>query len=154
MRKSTPIYHLLSTSRIQSSADLIRFLGVLSAKGFTYSHSGNCIDIQVSKRRRLAVEIHFFPGSYGYQVKKDGINWLSFLPTHDQAEQLLSFFLTPDELEEKIGDFEGGYALMLERHGLGHARRWYWWQVLMLGFQRVFDAACRAAKVWSGFGSA
>jgi hypothetical protein len=66
------------------------------------------------------------------------------------AERLLSCLLTPDRLEEAIGDFEDGFALMVSRHGIGHARRWYWWQIIAVALRGGFEAALRAAKMWFG----
>jgi hypothetical protein len=70
------------------------------------------------------------------------------------AETLLSYLLPPDRLQEVLGDFDEGYRLMVDRHGLRPARRWYWWQVLMVGIRGAFDTACRVAKIWGGFGPA
>ena len=68
------------------------------------------------------------------------------------AEMLLSCILTPARLEETLGDFEEGYRLMLDRHNIGHARRWYWCQVVKIVVLGLFDLAGRVAKMW--FGSA
>jgi hypothetical protein len=65
-------------------------------------------------------------------------------------EKFLSYLLSPDRLEEAIGDFEDGYHLMLKRHGVGHARRWYCWQVFMVAARGAFDAAWRAVRIWRG----
>ncbi len=43
------------------------------------------------------------------------------------AEKWLSFFILPDRLEEVIGDLDEGFVFMQTRHGIGHARRWYWY---------------------------
>jgi len=75
-----------------------------------------------------------------------------------KAEKLLSFLISPEKLEEAIGDFEDGYRLLLERHGRGHARRWsrrwYCWPVFMGCGSRHLESAYRAGKIWSGFGAA
>lgn len=70
------------------------------------------------------------------------------------AEKMLSLLVSPKRLEEALGDFAEQFHREVERHGLAHARRWYWWQALMVGAHGIFDLACRAAKIWSGFGSA
>ena len=70
------------------------------------------------------------------------------------AENLLSYLLPPDQLEERLGDFEEGFHKRRHRRGIDHARRWYWLQVSMVAFHAIFDVACRAAKIWSGFGPA
>jgi len=66
------------------------------------------------------------------------------------AEKLLSYLLSPDRLEEAIGDFEDGYKLMLNRHGIAHARRWYWWQVFKIAVTAVFDLVSKTVRVWAG----
>jgi hypothetical protein len=72
--------------------------------------------------------------------------------TPPAAEKILSLLISPDRLEEVVGDFEQGYRFLLKRHGRGYARLWYWGQVFMVGAQGASDAACRAAKIWAGFG--
>jgi hypothetical protein len=73
----------------------------------------------------------------------------------ERAEKFLSLMLPPTRIEEAIGDFEEGYLVMLDRHGIGHARRWYWIQVIKVAARGLFDAACKAAKIiWGGFGPA
>jgi hypothetical protein len=71
-----------------------------------------------------------------------------------QAENLLCHLVSPDRLHEVLGDFEEGYRLVFARHGVACARRWYRWQVFMVAVRGLIDAACKAAKVWSGFGAA
>ncbi len=63
------------------------------------------------------------------------------------AEKFLSFLISPDRLEEAIGDFEEGYRLMLKRHDIVHARRWYWEQVLKEALSGAFRFAW---KIWAG----
>lgn len=68
------------------------------------------------------------------------------------AEQIVSVLIPANRLEEALGDLDEGFALMLKRHGLVHARRWYWCQVIKVVGRGLFDVACKAAKIWSGFG--
>jgi hypothetical protein len=68
------------------------------------------------------------------------------------AEKLLSLLVTPNRLEEAIGDFDDGYHREVKRHGIYHAKRWYYWQVFMLVVRGIFDAASSAAKLWLGLG--
>src|ERR1044071_1822316 len=44
------------------------------------------------------------------------------------AEKLLSYLLSPDRLEEVLGDFEQHFLFLVNRpgHGISNARRWYW----------------------------
>jgi hypothetical protein len=62
--------------------------------------------------------------------------------------------MSPDHLEERIGDFEEGFALMVKRHDLGHARRWFLWQVFMIAARGAVYATVRVLKVWTDFGPA
>jgi hypothetical protein len=71
-------------------------------------------------------------------------------PVPQAAERLLSYLLSPDRLEEAIGDFEGGYKLMFERHGIAHARRWYWRQVFKVAVMAVFDLVSTTLRIWAG----
>jgi hypothetical protein len=60
--------------------------------------------------------------------------------------------LTPDRLEEAVGDFEDGFALMAARQGIGHARRWYCWQVLRIALRGAFDVFWKVLKASVDFG--
>ena len=71
-----------------------------------------------------------------------------------RAENILCHLVSLDRLHEVLGDFEEGYRLMLARHGLATARRWYRWQVFMVAVRGLIDAARKAAKIWGGFGPA
>jgi hypothetical protein len=66
------------------------------------------------------------------------------------AEKLLSFLISPGRLEERLGDFEEKFGFLAMRHGIGHARRWYWWQLISIALRDGFDAALQAAKIWFG----
>jgi len=66
------------------------------------------------------------------------------------AERLLSFLIAPDKLEERLGDFEEGFGFLIKHDGLGHARRWYWWQIIRAALRAGFDAALQVAKIWFG----
>lgn len=85
----------------------------------------------------------------------EGPAWLPIITSPPaKAARLLSYLLSPDRLQEALGDFDEGYALMLERHDIGHACRWYWIQVIKLIVWGLFGAACKVAKIWGGFGPA
>jgi hypothetical protein len=70
-------------------------------------------------------------------------------PMPQVAERLLSYLLSPDRLEEAIGDFEDGYNLIFERHGAAQARRWYWLQVLKIGLSHVFNLVSKIVRIWA-----
>jgi hypothetical protein len=71
------------------------------------------------------------------------------------AEKLLALMLTPDRLEEVLGDFEEDYHLLAGRHGARFARNWYLWQVAMIAVRAVGKVSWRAIREWfGGFGSA
>jgi hypothetical protein len=70
-------------------------------------------------------------------------------PMPQVAERLLSYLLSPDRLEESIGDFEDGYNLIFERHGAAEARRWYWLQVLKIGLSAVFSLVSKLVRIWA-----
>jgi hypothetical protein len=70
-------------------------------------------------------------------------------PMPQVAERLLSYLLSPDRLEEAIGDVEDGYNLIFERHGAAQARPWYWLQVLKIGLSHVFNLVSKIVRIWA-----
>ncbi len=68
------------------------------------------------------------------------------------GEQLLSFLVAPERLEERLGDMEQGFRVMLERHGPGHAKRWYWAQVVGIAAAGAARLVVRVAKIWGAPG--
>jgi hypothetical protein len=65
------------------------------------------------------------------------------------AEKLLTLLLSPDRLEEVLGDYEEKFQFLADRHGLAHARRWYWVQVVKIAISGPVNAALRTAiRIW------
>jgi hypothetical protein len=68
------------------------------------------------------------------------------------AEKLLSYLLSPERLEEVLGDFEERFRFLVHRHGAAHARRWYRWQVGKIAIRGPISALVRMAiRVWLTF---
>jgi hypothetical protein len=134
----------LRTEALLSKADSMSLNVCLTDDGF-----------MATTRDRLIVAFHV--GEMRFSLfdpnAEAGPIWLPIaaMPP-DNAERVLSYLLRPDRLQEALGDFDEGFALMLDRHGVGYARRWYWVQVTKLAARGLFDAACKAAKIWGGFG--
>jgi hypothetical protein len=55
------------------------------------------------------------------------------------GEKVLSFLVTPERLEEKIGDFEQGFRVLATRQGLSHAYRWYYGQLVILAVRLIWS---------------
>ena len=70
------------------------------------------------------------------------------------AERILSFLVTPERLEETIGDFAEGFHLMTQLHGVVHARHWYYWQVALVAAREALTAAWKGLRIWVGLGPA
>jgi len=62
------------------------------------------------------------------------------------GEKVLSFLVTPERLEEAIGDFEQGFRLLATRQGLPHARRWYYVQVIKLAVRLIWPLISHLLK--------
>src|SRR5712691_9113871 len=79
----------------------------------------------------------------------DGPAWLPIpIAPPAPAERLLSCVIQPDRLQEALGDFDEGYNLMLARHGVVQAHRWYWIQVIKLIGLGLFEFAVRILRAW------
>jgi hypothetical protein len=99
------------------------------------------------KNRETVLKNFFF-------MKMNTAQQAVFMPPAGAAK-LLALMLTPDRLEEVLGDFDESYGLLAERHGVRFARNWYRWQVMMLAVRGAGKLTWRAAKAWFGdFGSA
>lgn len=118
------------------------------------------VESEINERQRAADEHDLIPivdpstgYTTGYTMQPSGPEAAPVQPPI-AAERLLSLIVSPDRLEEKLGDFEERFGFMTKRHGVGHARCWYWWQVSAIIVRGGLKAALQAAKIGGGFGSA